>query len=86
VIGMFTDECTQQHTNGDKGMCMIDHGGCIKKDCFCIVSNFLYAHRPLVQQMLVLNVRTFVFVTLYGQLQYIAVFIQTLQIVSCLRI
>jgi len=43
---MFTDECTQQQTNCDKGMCVIDHGGCLMKDR---VSNFMYAHHPLVQ-------------------------------------
>jgi len=75
MFGMFTDECTQQQTNCDKGMCMIDHGGCLMKDCVRIFNNFLCAHRPLVQQMLVRSVRMFTCVTLYGHLQYIAVFI-----------
>ena len=75
MFGMFMDECTQQQTNCDKGMCMNDHGGCLMKDCVCIVSNFPYAHRPLVRQMLVHSVQMLMCVTLYGQLQYLAVVI-----------
>ena len=56
-------------------MCMNDHGGCLMKDCVCIVSNFPYAHRPLVRQMLVHSVQMLMCVTLYGQLQYLAVVI-----------